>query len=278
MPMMKMCVIGDAAVGKTSLIQRYVYNKFDDKYISTIGTKISAKDLRIKTGEKTTNLKLQIWDVLGQSDFSKVHKRAYMGSKGALLVMDLTRKETLNSFDNWIMFLQKTAGEIPVVVLANKCDLEPEFGKDEIEMVVSYYNCPYYITSAKTGVGVNEAFYQLGELILTPGSGITQPQQDMSKAFEREMKIEAELDRKLTAVEAEDLIMARYCDLLGDQDYAMAVIRKQYKKAGVDFRDPSIEGLEKVVNYLIEAASGKFDVSILKKEKNTYMGFIKRIK
>lgn len=273
----KICVIGDAAVGKTSLIQRFVLDKFDDKYIATIGTKVSAKDVKIENESETVHLQLQIWDVLGQSDFSKVQKRAYMGSKGALLVMDITRKETLNSFDNWILFLQEVAGDIPIVVLANKFDLKPEFGKDEIEMVIQYYNCPYHLTSAKTGENVEEAFHQLGKMMLKPDEAVATPEPDFSQALEREIKIGTKLGTKLSAVEAEDLIMARYCDLLGDQDLAMAIIREQFNKAGADFKNPTAEGLVKVINYLIDAASEKVDAARLKKEKSTYMDMVERI-
>ena len=88
--MKKMCVVGEPAVGKTSLIRRFVLDKFEDKYISTIGTKTTAKDLRIVLDKETMDLKLQIWDILGSRSFSKIQNIAYKGAKGAFIVLNLT--------------------------------------------------------------------------------------------------------------------------------------------------------------------------------------------
>jgi hypothetical protein len=143
--------------------------------------------------------------------------------------------------------------------------------------VVQYYKCPYSLTSAKTGENVEEAFHQLGKMILKPEEAVATLQPDFTKALEREIKIGSKLGTNLSAVEAEDLIMAKYCDLLGDQDLAMAIIREQFNKAGVDFKNPSAEGLSEAINYLIDAASEKVDASRLKKEKSIYMDLIERI-
>ena len=124
--MKKMCVIGEAAVGKTSVIRRFVLDKFDDRYISTIGTKTSAKDIQITIDEEEVQLKLQIWDVLGLRCFSNLQKSTYKGSKGAFIVLDITRKGTLRSLEDWLLSLYRVAGEIPVIVLANKNDLKAE--------------------------------------------------------------------------------------------------------------------------------------------------------
>ena len=119
----KLCVVGDEAVGKTSLIRRFVVDKFDDKYIVTIGTKTSKKTLSIRSDDSNINLNLMIWDILGQRQFSRLKESAFRGTNGAFIVLDLTRRETLYSFDSWLQSLQNVAGEIPVVVLANKSDL-----------------------------------------------------------------------------------------------------------------------------------------------------------
>ena len=115
--MKKMCVIGDAAVGKTSLIRRFVIDKFDDKYIVTIGTKTSKKILKIKGKDTNVNLKLMIWDLLGQSQFFKIKEAAFKGADGAFIVLDLTKRETLQTFDNWLSSLYGVAPGIPVVVV-----------------------------------------------------------------------------------------------------------------------------------------------------------------
>ena len=82
--MKKMCVIGDGAVGKTSLIRRFVVGNFDDKYVATIGAKTTAKHLEISRGDQTTHLKLQIWDILGARSHAKIQKTAFKGADGTM--------------------------------------------------------------------------------------------------------------------------------------------------------------------------------------------------
>ncbi|MEE9151336.1 MAG: Rab family GTPase [Thermoplasmata archaeon] len=273
----KMCVIGEAAVGKTSLIRRFVLDKFDDRYISTIGTKTSAKDIQIDIDEEVFILGLQIWDILGLRCFSKLQRRAYKGAKGVFIVIDITRKGTLRTFEDWLLSLYRVAGEIPVVIMANKNDLKAEIGRDGIEKVAVDYGFPYYLTSAKTGENVNEAFLTLGKLMITPwvGKKIV-PQLEESRALEREMEPEMEPGRKLSIYEVEDIIMARYCDLLEDPDFAMAVVREQFKRADVNFMAPTVQGLKKVVDYLINAASGHVENTRLEDERKAYRNLIKR--
>ena len=276
--MKKMVVIGEAGVGKTSLIRRFVVDKFDDKYIVTIGTKTSKKILTLKDGGVNVNLKLIIWDILGQRSFPKLKESAYKGSNGAFVVLDLTRRETLDSFETWLSQLYKVAGEIPVIVLANKNDLTAEYGKEEIENIVEDYGFPFYLTSAKTGKNVNEAFYTLGKMMFKPWTNAKiGPKLEKSRILEKEVCIEIDPDKPLTALEVEDIMMARYCDLLEDPDYAMAIIREQFKKAEVDFKYPTAEGLTKILDYLIDAASDQVEASRLKNEERTLANLIRRI-
>jgi small GTP-binding protein len=276
--MKKMCVIGEASVGKTSLIRRFVVDKFDDKYIVTIGTKTSKKILNFKEGDTTINLKLIIWDILGQRSFPKLKESAFKGSNGAFIVLDLSRRETLYVFENWLSSLYKVVGEIPVIVLANKNDLKGEFGKEELDKLVKDYGFPYYMTSAKTGKNVNDAFYTMGRMMLNPSKEKNiGPVLEKSKAFKMEIDTEIDPDRKFTIIEVEDIIMTRYCELLEDPDYAMAIIRAQFKKAELDFRNPTIEGLKQIVDFLIEAASNQVESSRLEKEGKVYANLIRRI-
>lgn len=276
--MKKMVVIGEAGVGKTSLIRRFVVDKFDDKYIVTIGTKTSKKILTLREGSADVNLKLIIWDILGQRTFPKLKESAYKGANGAFVVLDLTKRNTLESFESWLLSLYKVSGEVPVIVLANKNDLKGEFGKKEIEKIVEVYGFPFYLTSAKTGKNVNEAFYTLGKMMLKSWKGLKiQPPIEKVMESEKEVSIELDPDRKLTALEVEDIIMARYCDLLEDPDFAMAIIREQFKKAEVDFRYPTAEGLAKVVDFLINAAADQVEASRLKNEGRAYANLIRRI-
>lgn len=272
----KMCVIGDGAVGKTSLIKRFIGGNFDDRYSVTIGAKTTAKNLEIAMDSGTTHLKLQICDILGSSSHSKIQKTAYKGADSAFLVLDCTRKETLYSFDLWLFYLYEVAGEIPVVVLANKSDLKPEFERDRLEELVEKYGFPCFFTSAKTGENVNDAFNTLGEMMVKPWKGVkTIPRIDISKFLKR--KPEVEPDANLSALEVEDMIMASYCELLINPELAMVIFREQIKKAGTDFMNPTEQGLTKLADFLIIAASDHVDPTSLQKEREAYSNLIERI-
>src|SRR3990172_4292617 len=120
----KVLLLGDGAVGKTSLIRRFVVDKFSDDYITTIGTKVTKKDLRLESPGKAIDLTFMIWDVLGQKGYKNIQESAFQGAKGALLVYDVTRLETLRSLQEyWLPHLSRVVGPIPFVVVGNKIDL-----------------------------------------------------------------------------------------------------------------------------------------------------------
>ena len=164
----KVCLIGDPAVGKTSLIRKYVTDIFDDKYIGTLGTKVTKKRVIIEKPDINYDLTLAIWDILGQKEFQRIQNMAYRGAKGVFLVCDLTRKDTLDGLREWREAITQVAEDIPSIILANKCDLDTkEFGENEIKSIASQMNnAPYLITSAKTGDNVNQAFYRIGEFVV----------------------------------------------------------------------------------------------------------------
>jgi small GTP-binding protein len=164
----KVCLVGDSAVGKTSLIRRYVMDIFEDKYIATLGTKVSKKRIVIKRKESDFNITYSIWDVLGQENFVKTHAMAFKGARGAMAVVDITRKDTLVNISNWVQRVSDVTGPIPMVLLANKCDLTSDYSFDEEELK-SYseqLNTPYFLTSAKFGDNVIKTFFRLGEMVI----------------------------------------------------------------------------------------------------------------
>jgi small GTP-binding protein len=266
----KVCVIGEEAVGKTSLIRRFVVDKFDDKYIATIGTKNSKKNLSLKTGDTKINLTMIIWDILGQKKFAEIKRSAYKGANGAFIVLDLSRLETLYTFEEWLSSLYDVSPDVPIVILANKNDLKAKFGTAELKAQVKSHGFPFYFTSAKTGENVDLAFHTLGSMMLKNKRKL-KPR--TVKAQESEILAE----KVLTALDVEDIIMTKYCELLGDPDFAMAIIRAQFKRAGLNFKEPTIQGLERVVDYLINAASDHVEATRLAKEGKTYTNLIRMI-
>ncbi len=165
----KVCLLGDGEVGKTSLIRKFVLDQFRDEYIATVGTKVSKKNLELTFPKYDTklNMTLTIWDILGQRDFSNLHTSFYSGGSGALLVCDLTRKDTLESLNQWIENLFETTGEIPIIILGNKCDLKDDHQvtKDEVSALARNYHTVFMYTSAKTGENVQFTFKSLGTKI-----------------------------------------------------------------------------------------------------------------
>ncbi|MFW9881227.1 MAG: GTP-binding protein, partial [Candidatus Thorarchaeota archaeon] len=155
----KLVLVGDFAVGKTSLIRRFVKNLFKEDYHSTLGVDISQK--MVNLGENTS-IKFVIWDIGGQSPkMAPYRKKFYEGANCAFIVVDRTRMESLNNVDNWCHELKKYIGnEINIILVANKSDLVDKIivGEDNLRRVSNRYGLDYIITSAKTGESVNETF------------------------------------------------------------------------------------------------------------------------
>ena len=159
----KICLLGNPAVGKTSLIRKYVYDVYSDKYIGTLGTKVSKKVVRIGDRQVT----MLIWDLMGEHEFRRIQMTAFKGTQGALIVCDLSRKETLEGFDFWPKSLFEVTGEVPIIFLGNKNDLpNKEITESDIKPYAERYGTEYYLTSAKTGEHVEEAFENLAKKII----------------------------------------------------------------------------------------------------------------
>ncbi len=165
----KVVVIGDPAVGKTSLIKRFVQDVFDDRYLNTIGANVMKKELGVNrpdTGE-IVDLKLILWDIAGQESFETVKKAYYRGASGAIVVCDMTRKETMEHMHKWIENLFDVSEVVPMVIICNKSDLaeDAQFNASKVEGEYAPYGAPVFTTSAKMGENVEMAFHELGKLI-----------------------------------------------------------------------------------------------------------------
>ncbi len=159
----KIVLIGDARVGKTSLVRRFVTNMFDPSYQITLGTTIMKKDVEYLNYLVT----LAIWDVGGQEVFKKVRSKYYFGSKGALAVCDATNMTTYENLKSWVESFIEVVGVKPIVFLANKCDLELQVTEDDMkEIVEDHTNAEFLFTSAKDGTNAELAFTNLVRLII----------------------------------------------------------------------------------------------------------------
>jgi small GTP-binding protein len=154
----KICMVGAFAVGKTSLVARFVESIFSEKYHTTVGVKISKKALQV--GDQEWHLIL--WDLAGEDEFLQIRTSYLRGSAGYLLVVDGTRRATLDTAVSIQQRIVDTVGNIPFVVLFNKSDLtnEWEIANDAFEEL-SHKGWSWLKASAKTGEGVDEAFLTL---------------------------------------------------------------------------------------------------------------------
>jgi small GTP-binding protein len=154
--------LGEGAVGKTSLVGRYVYDSFEGDYLATIGTDIHVKMVNVDD----TVVKLVIWDIAGQDNFAQLRRAYYMNASGAFFVFDTTRPETIERVDEWLNALFTVTGKIPLVLLENKVDLETAIENAVKESVKEKHGTPIIPTSAKEDTNVEEAFREMTRDIL----------------------------------------------------------------------------------------------------------------
>ncbi|MBY8985141.1 MAG: GTP-binding protein [Candidatus Lokiarchaeota archaeon] len=152
-----MIVIGDGAVGKTSLIKKYTKGSFAKDYIKTIGAQFSKYDEDIEGN----NIKLFFWDIAGQREFDFMRPTFYKGSKAAIIVFSHTDEESFNKIPEWHEDIKSHVGDLPIVLFGNKIDLVEDGNAEDakIQKILKEKGfLGYYKTSAKTGTGVYEAF------------------------------------------------------------------------------------------------------------------------
>ncbi len=158
----KILCIGPAAVGKTSLLHRFVQGKFSERYEYTMGVDYLSKELEFSPKNHAT---LTIFDLSGQERYKFLRNTFYKGASGALVVFDLTRADTFEKVKEWVAELKILAGDVPFVLIGNKSDLLKDVGnvidKDAVGKFVEENTSIYIETSAKTGDNVEEIFMEL---------------------------------------------------------------------------------------------------------------------
>ncbi|MGB0387243.1 MAG: GTP-binding protein [Ardenticatenaceae bacterium] len=159
----KICLLGDANVGKTSLIRRFVEERFDERYLSTVGVNISRKTL-VRPSE---TINMLLWEIEGSDGFKKKHLNFLHGVTGAIIVCDLTRHKTLDTLERYARQLRALNATVPLVFIGNKVDLlnKRTITDRELRALCNKLGGPYLLTSAKTGTQVNDAFSLLADQI-----------------------------------------------------------------------------------------------------------------
>lgn len=154
----KICMLGAFAVGKTSLVRRFVHSIFSDTYQTTIGVMISKKTLRVDD----TEYQLVIWDLEGRDEFTDVRSNYLRGAAGAFYVVDVTRPHTLTVARQLRHEVQKHVGDIPALILLNKSDLADQWRlDDDVLQQLEAEGCTLIRTSAKSGDQVDASFIAL---------------------------------------------------------------------------------------------------------------------
>ncbi len=161
----KIALLGESGVGKSSLIRRFVLDEFDDKYLHTVGTKVTKIKLTIPHGVDTEiDMDMMIFDIMGQKGFRDLVKETFfLDSQGILAVCDMTNRASLDALQDWIATALEIAGDVPVYILVNKSDLSDkgQYGEEVIQKAAKPWEAPFVYTSAKTGENVDDAFNAL---------------------------------------------------------------------------------------------------------------------
>jgi small GTP-binding protein len=159
----KICLLGDFAVGKTSLIRRHVEGRFDERYLTTVGVVVSRKTLAFPDLE----FNMLIWDLAGGRDFSQ--SDYLLGIAGAILVCDITRYQTLAAINTYAIQVRQANPEAKTLLLANKIDLsdERDIEDEQLFAIGQELSAPVQFTSAKTGYQVDVAFESLANALVS---------------------------------------------------------------------------------------------------------------
>jgi small GTP-binding protein len=162
----KICLIGDFGVGKTSLISRFVDRQFSDQYLSTVGVKISRKMIDLENAGTQTVLQLLIWDIEGSTKFKAIAPSYLQGAKGAIVVADVTRPETLDHVSEHVERFISLNPQGVFIIALNKSDL---IDTDQLDALLKHSQnyqpsvLSIYPTSAKTGSHVDQLFQTLAQ-------------------------------------------------------------------------------------------------------------------
>ena len=155
----KIVLIGDSGVGKSNILSRYIHDEFSIDTKTTVGVEFGSKIITISNKK----LKIQLWDTAGQEKFKAVTNIYYKGAKGALIIYDITRRETFENINKWILELKNNEDNVIIILIGNKSDLEEfrEISQEEAFQKAKDLNCAFLETSAMQAVNIEKCFFML---------------------------------------------------------------------------------------------------------------------
>jgi small GTP-binding protein len=260
----KVCLLGDPAVGKTSLIRKYVYNQFSEVYISTIGTEVTKKEISTNFKENSNSeqhydMSIAIWDIIGQKEYRSLISRFYKNANGALMICDLTRLETLENLKNWISSLFGAIGKVPVIFVGNKYDLvDPDgFNTDELLDISGRYGAPWITTSAKNGDNVELVFLKLGELMI---------------------KDSIHFEKMNSLIDVLDAMIVDFCEVNGGLEIGMPLFKEEFTKIpGANLREPNKDIVMKLIEALTRITRDNKGKEIAEYQNTRFINWLKKV-
>ena len=158
----RLAMLGDSSVGKTSIINTFLDIEFSDVKLTTIGKDKMETKMKMKDGKE---IKLIIWDTAGQERFHSMATSVIKGSQGVAVTFDLTKQSTFESVNNWLAEIKNNADSIPIVLFGNKCDIldKREVSEELVKNYAKDNNLIYFETSAKENINIKEGFQKLAE-------------------------------------------------------------------------------------------------------------------
>ena len=184
---LKILVLGESMVGKTSLINRYTQDKFAARYLCTVGIDFQKKNIIVNEKKIT----LQIWDTAGQERYRNVTKNSFHTSQGFVLAYDITNRESFDKIKEWVEEIKDNSDEnTKCILIATKCDLDNrEVEEEEGQQLGKQFGYKFFETSAKENININEAFEALvNEIIKNESGGRKSLSLDEKKNKEKEKK------------------------------------------------------------------------------------------
>ncbi len=266
--MKKVVLLGDSAVGKTSLIRRFIHDEFSDSYISTIGTKVTKKTMELEFKGEEYEVNLLIWDMLGREGYVSSQARQIVGAQGVIIVGDITRLETLHSIEKyWIPMMLRTVGtsKLPFIFLGNKSDISDEDSLTDtleiMEDLETRYNYgmrekipkelnTWFLTSAKTGEKVEDVFQAMAYLMFYIDRA-KDPFYD--RIQDVVIKGLADVGERTTVIAVLDQIIFEFSEVYGNVEKAGPILREEIARAGLDHNNPEKEKVKALIAYLTDA-------------------------
>ena len=158
----KLLLIGDSCVGKTSLLLRFCDNFFPESHMATIGVEFKEKIITIND----KNYKIHLWDTAGQERYSSLTKNFYKHAQGIIFVYDVNNIESFQNLKNWIKNPDYEKRNVKIIIVGNKKNIKKEISTDDLKRLANRYSCKYFEVSAKNNINVNSIFESITEEII----------------------------------------------------------------------------------------------------------------